>query len=414
MAPRAETQRTTLADIEAARRVIAGVVLRTPMLPAPKLSALTGAEVHVKYENLQVTNSFKDRGALVKLASLSEAERARGVITMSAGNHAQAVAYHAQRFGIPATIVMPVTTPFVKVAATRSYGAEVVLHGETVAEAQSRCEQIQSQRSLLLVHPYDDPRIIAGQGTIALEMLEDVPDLDILVFPVGGGGLIAGNAIAARAKSRSLQVVGAESALYPSMWNALHDESRPIGGSTLAEGIAVKNVGKLTLPIVRDLVSEIILVDEVQLERAVNAYLTLQKTMAEGAGAAGLAAMLARPELFKGKKVGLVLCGGNIDARVVASIMVRELERENRIVSFRLTIPDRPGVLGTIATRLGTLGANILEVNHRRLFLDVPAKGAKLDVTVETRDAVHAEEIMRALAADGYQPVRIEPGAAME
>ena len=414
MAPRSETPRTALPDIEAARRIIAGVVLRAPMLPAPKLSALTGAEVYVKYENLQVTNSFKDRGALVKLASLSEAERARGVITMSAGNHAQAVAYHAQRLGIPATIVMPVTTPFVKIAATRSYGAEVVLHGETVAEAQSRCEQIQSQRGLLLVHPYDDPRIIAGQGTIALEMLEDVPDLDILVFPVGGGGLIAGNAIAARAKSRGLQVVGAESALYPSIWNALHNESRPIGGSTLAEGIAVKNVGKLTLPIIRDLVSEIILVDEVQLERAVNAYLTLQKTMAEGAGAAGLAAMLARPELFKSKKVGLVLCGGNIDARVVASIMVRELERENRIVSFRLTIPDRPGVLGTIATRLGTLGANILEVNHRRLFLDVPAKGAKLDVTVETRDAAHAEEIMHALATDGYQPVRIEPGAAME
>jgi threonine dehydratase len=414
MVPRPETPPTTLADIEAARRVIAGVVLRTPMLPAPKLSALTGAEVYVKYENLQVTNSFKDRGALVKLASLNEAERARGVITMSAGNHAQAVAYHAQRLGIPATIVMPVPTPFVKIAATRSYGAEVVLHGETVAEAQSRCEQIQSQRGLLLVHPYDDPRIIAGQGTIALEMLEDVPDLGILVFPVGGGGLIAGNVIAARAKSRSIEVVGAESALYPSVWNALHNENRPIGGSTLAEGIAVKNVGKLTLPIIRDLVSEIILVDEVQLERAVNAYLTLQKTMAEGAGAAGLAAMLARPELFKRKKVGLVLCGGNIDPRVVASIMVRELERENRIVSFRLTIPDRPGVLGTIATRLGTLGANILEVNHRRLFLDVPAKGAKLDVTVETRDAAHAEEIMQALAADGYQPVRIEPGAAME
>jgi len=413
MAPRPETPPIALADIEAARRVIAGVVLRTPMLPAPKLSALTGAEVYVKYENLQVTNSFKDRGALVKLASLSDAERARGVITMSAGNHAQAVAYHAQRLRIPATIVMPVTTPFVKIAATRSYGAEVVLHGETVAEAQSRCEQIQSQRGLLLVHPYDDPRIIAGQGTIALEMLEDVHDLDILVFPVGGGGLIAGNVIAARGKSRSIEVVGAESALYPSIWNALHNESRSIGGSTLAEGIAVKNVGKLTLPIIRDLVSEIILVDEVQLERAVNAYLTLQKTMAEGAGAAGLAAMLARPELFKRKKVGLVLCGGNIDARVVASIMVRELERENRIVSFRLTIPDRPGVLGIIATRLGTLGANILEVDHRRLFLDVPAKGAKLDVTVETRDAAHAEEIMRALAADGYQPVRIEPGAAM-
>jgi len=414
MAPRPQTPLIALADIEAARRVIAGVVLRTPMLPAPKLSALTGAEVYVKYENLQVTNSFKDRGALVKLASLKEAERARGVIAMSAGNHAQAVAYHAQRLGIPATIVMPVTTPFVKTAATRSYGAEVVLHGETVAEAQSRCEQIQSQRGLLLVHPYDDPRIIAGQGTIALEMLEDVPDLNVLVFPVGGGGLIAGNAVAARAKSRSIEVVGAESALYPSIWNALHNESRPIGGSTLAEGIAVKNVGKLTLPIIRDLVSEIILVDEVQLERAVNAYLTLQKTMAEGAGAAGLAAMLAKPELFRRKKVGLVLCGGNIDARVVASIMVRELEREDRIVSFRLTIPDRPGVLGTIATRLGTLGANILEVNHRRLFLDVPAKGAKLDVTVETRDAAHAEEIMQALAADGYLPIRIEPGAAME
>jgi threonine dehydratase len=414
MAPRPEIPPVTLADIEAARRVIAGVVLRTPMLPAPKLSALTGAQIYVKYENLQVTNSFKDRGALLKLASLSETERARGVITMSAGNHAQAVAYHAQRLRIPATIVMPETTPFVKIAATRSYGAEVVLHGETVAEAQSRCEQIQSQRGLLLVHPYDDPRIIAGQGTIALEMLEDVPDLDVLVFPIGGGGLIAGNAIAARAKRRSIEVVGAESALYPSIWNALHNESRPIGGSTLAEGIAVKNVGKLTLPIIRDLVSEIILVDEVQLERAVNAYLTLQKTMAEGAGAAGLAAMLAKPERFKGKKVGLVLCGGNIDARVVASIMVRELEREDRVVSFRLTIPDRPGVLGTIATRLGTLGANILEVNHRRLFLDVPAKGAKLDVTVETRDAAHAEEIMQALTADGYLPVRIEPGAAME
>src|SRR4249920_3197566 len=349
----------TVADIEAARRTIAGQVLRTPMLPAPKLSALTGAEVHVKYENLQVTNSFKDRGALNKLASLDAAARARGVIAMSAGNHAQAVAYHAARLGIPATIVMPVTTPFVKVEATQSHSAQVVLHGETVAEAEMRAESLAREQGLTWVHPYDDPLVIAGQGTIALEMLEDVPDLSILVFPVGGGGLIAGNAIAARAKSRGLQVVGAESALYPSIWNALHNESRPIGGSTLAEGIAVKNVGKLTLPIIRDLVSEIILVDEVKLEHAVNAYIPLQKTMAEGAGAEGLDAMLARPELFKRKKVGLVLCGGNIDARVVASIMVRELERENRIVSFRLTIPDRPGVLGTIATRLGALGANI-------------------------------------------------------
>ena len=404
----------TLADIEAARRVIDGVVLLTPMLPAPRLSALTGAEVYVKYENLQVTNSFKDRGALVKLASLSEAERKRGVITMSAGNHAQSVAYHAARLRIPATIVMPVTTPFVKVAATRSHGAEVVLHGESVAEAESRCGQIQEQRGLVLVHPYDDPRIMAGQGTIALEMLEEVPDLDVLVFPVGGGGLIAGNAIAARAKNPALQIVGAEAALYPSVWNALRGENRPIGGPTLAEGIAVKNVGKLTLPIIRELVSEIILVDEAHLERAVNAYLTLQKTMAEGAGAAGLAAMLAKPERFKDRKVGLVLCGGNIDPRVLASIMVRELERDSRIFSFRLTIPDRPGVLGIIATRIGALGANILEVDHRRLFLDVPAKGAKLDVTIETRDAGHADEIMAALAADGYLPVRIESGVAIE
>ncbi|MFZ0401233.1 MAG: threonine ammonia-lyase [Pseudolabrys sp.] len=404
----------TFADIEAARRLIDGVVLRTPMLPAPKLSALTGADVYVKYENLQVTNSFKDRGALVKLASLNDAERKRGVIAMSAGNHAQSVAYHAARLGVPATIVMPVTTPFVKVQATRSHGAEVVLHGESVAEAQARCEQIQAQRNLVLVHPYDDVRIIAGQGTIALEMLEDVPGLDMLVLPIGGGGLIAGNAIAGRTKNPAIEIVGAEAALYPSVWNALRGENRPLGGPTLAEGIAVKNVGKLTLPIIRELVAEVILVDEAQLERAVNAYLTLQKTMAEGAGAAGLAAMLAMPERFKGKKVGLVLCGGNIDPRVLASIMVRELERENQIVSFRLTIPDRPGVLGTIATRIGALGANILEVDHRRLFLDVPAKGAKLDVTIETRDAAHAEEVMAAFAADGYLPVRIEAGPAIE
>ena len=403
----------TLADIEAARRIINGVVLRTPMLPAPKLSALTGADVYVKYENLQVTNSFKDRGSLVKLVSLNDAERRRGVITMSAGNHAQAIAYHAQRLGIPATIVMPVTTPFVKVGATRSYGANVVLHGETVAEAQARCEQILADRGLVLVHPYDDARIIAGQGTIALEMLEDVPELEMLLVPIGGGGLIAGNASAARAKNPAIEIIGAEAALYPSIWNALHGENRPIGGPTLAEGIAVKNVGKLSLPIIRELVAEIILVDEAHLERAVNAYLTLQKTMAEGAGAAGLGAMLAKPERFKGRKVGLVLTGGSIDPRVLASIMVRELERDSRIVSFRLTIPDQPGVLGTIATRIGALGANILEVDHRRLFLDVPAKGAKLDVTIETRDAAHAEQIMAAFAGDGYSPVRIEPGAAM-
>jgi threonine dehydratase len=404
----------TLADVEAARRTIAGQVLRTPMLPAPKLSALTGAEVHVKYENLQVTNSFKDRGALNKLASLDADARMRGVIAMSAGNHAQAVAYHAARLEIPATIVMPVTTPFVKVEATRAHGAEVVLEGETVEEALMRAQAIARERGLTLVHPFDDPLVIAGQGTIALEMLEDVPDLDTLVIPIGGGGLISGNAIAARARKPAIDVVGVEAALYPSFWNALSGESRPLGGATLAEGIAVKNVGVLTLPIVRELVSEIVLVDEAHLERAVNAYLTLQKTMAEGAGAAGLAAMLAKPERFRGRKVGLILCGGNIDPRILASIMVRELEREQRIVAFRLTIPDRPGVLGQIASRLGRLGANILEVEHRRLFLDVPAKGAKLDVTVETRDRAHGQEIFEALAHEGYNPVWIDTASTME
>ncbi len=404
----------TLSDIEAARRIIATQVLRTPMLPAPKLSALTGAQVWVKYENLQVTNSFKERGALTKLTALSEAERARGVIAMSAGNHAQAVAYHARRLNIPATIVMPVTTPFVKVAATEAYGATVVLHGETVADAQVRAEEIATERTLVWVHPYDDPHVIAGQGTIALEMLEEAPDLDVLVIPIGGGGLIAGNAISARAVKPAIEIIGVECALYPSMWNALNGEQRAVGGATLAEGIAVKNVGTLTAPVVHDLVSEVLLVEEAHLERAVNAFLTHQKTMAEGAGAAGLAALLAHPARFAGRRVGLILCGGNIDPRILSSIMFRELERESRVVSFRLTIPDRPGVLGVIATRFGELGANILEVEHRRLFLDVPAKGAKLDVTVETRDAEHAEEIFRALTSDGYAPVRIDAGAVMD
>ena len=404
----------TLADIEAARRKLSGAVLRTPMLPAPKLSALTGADVHVKYENLQVTNSFKDRGAFVKLAALTEDERRRGVIAMSAGNHAQAIAYHAQRLNIPATIVMPVTTPFVKVKSTEAYGAKVVLEGESVSECQDRVTTMVAERELVLVHPYDDPAIIAGQGTIALEMLEAMPDLDMLVIPIGGGGLIAGNAIAAKGARPTIEIVGVEAALYPSMRNAITGANDPIGGPTLAEGIAVKNVGALTLPVVRELVSDIVLVDEVHLERAVNAYLTLQKTMAEGAGAAGLAAMLAAPERFRGRKVGLILCGGNIDPRILASIMVRELEREDRIVSFRLTIADRPGVLGPIATLFGELGANILEVDHRRLFLDVPAKGAKVDITVEARDRDHAEEIMRALAQGGYHPVRLAAGAAID
>jgi threonine dehydratase len=404
----------TLADIEKARHTISGQVLRTPLLTAPPLSALTGANVFVKYENLQVTNSFKERGACVKLAALSVEERRRGVIAMSAGNHAQAVAYHARRLAVPATIVMPVTTPFVKIKATEKLSATVILDGETVAEAQTRAEAIASAQDLVWVHPYDDPLIIAGQGTIALEMLEDCAELDVLVVPIGGGGLVAGCAIAARAKKPSIEIIGVEAALYPSMWNAIYQGDRPCGGATLAEGIAVKNVGRITLPVVRELVADIVLVDEVQIERAVNAFLTLQKAMAEGAGAAGLAAMLTEPRRFRDRKVGLILCGGNIDPRILASIMVRELERDDRIVSFRLTIPDRPGILGQIATLLGAFGANILSVDHNRLFLDIPAKGAKLDVTAETRDAAHAEEIFRAFAVAGYQPVRMPSGTAMQ
>jgi len=404
----------TLDDIAAARQAIAGHVLRTPMLPAPRLSDLTGARVHVKYENLQVTNSFKERGALTKLASLSADERKRGVIAMSAGNHAQAVAYHVARLSVPATIVMPEPTPFVKIAATEAHGAAVVLEGETIAEAHVRADRLARERGLVWVHPYDDARVIAGQGTVALEMLEDAPDVDVLIVPIGGGGLISGMAIAAKAVKPGIAIVGDECAAFPSMWNALHGTNRPLGGPTLAEGIAVKNAGALTQPIVRALVADITLVDEANLERAVNAYMTLQKTMAEGAGAAGLAAMLASPERFRGRTVGLVLTGGNIDPRILASIMVRELERDDRIVSFRLTIPDRPGVLVTIATRLGELGANILAVDHKRLFLDVPAKGARLDVTVETRDRTHADAIFAALEADGYAPQRIATGAVLD
>ncbi|MCP8938365.1 threonine ammonia-lyase [Alsobacter sp. SYSU M60028] len=395
-------------DVGKARRLLEGQIQRTPMLPSPRLSALTGAEVFVKYENMQTTGSFKERGAYVKLAGLTADERRRGVVAMSAGNHAQAVAFHASRLGIPATIVMPEATPLVKVENTRGYGATVVLHGATLVESEERTRQLMAEQGLVLVHPYDDPAVMAGQGTVALEMLAEAPGLDTLVIPIGGGGLCAGCAVAARSVSPSIRLVGVEAALYPSFVNAIDGGQRPIGGPTLAEGIAVKTVGALTLPIVRDLVEEILLVDEAAIESAVNAYATLARTMAEGAGAAGLAALLAAPDRFRGRKVGLVLCGGNIDARLLASIMVRELEREARISSFRVTVQDRPGLLGQIASRLGELGANILEVSHGRLFLDVPAKGVSLDLTIETRDAAHTEAVLDALARDGLNPRRIE------
>lgn len=408
------TYAISLADVRRAAALISGQVLRTPLVPAPRLSELTGATIFVKHENMQATGSFKERGALVKLLSLTEAERGSGVVAMSAGNHAQAVAYHARRLGIPATVVMPVGTPLVKAENTRAHGATVVLHGDTLVASAERAEALAREHGFAFVHPYDDPHVMAGQGTIAPEMLDEVPDLDDLVVPIGGGGLISGIAVAAKAIRPELRVVGVEAALYPSFRNALRGETSPIGGPTLAEGIAVKTCGSLALPIVRDLVSEIVPVEEPAIERAVAAYATLSRTMAEGAGAAGLAAVLTRPDFFAGRRVGLVLCGGNIDARLLASVMVRELEREDRIASFRITTGDRPGLLGEIASRLGELGANILEVSHGRLFLDVPAKGVTVDVTVETRNAGHTADVLAALVADGLSPRRIGPSGLSE
>jgi threonine dehydratase len=401
-------------DVRRAAATIAPHVLRTPLVPSPRLSELTGAAVSVKHENMHPTGAFKERGAANKLANLDEDERRRGVVAMSAGNHAQAVAYHARRCGIPATIVMPEATPLVKAESTRAHGATVVLHGETLSDAADKAHAIAAEKGFVFVHPYDDPLVMAGQGTVALEMLADAPDLDTLVVPIGGGGLVSGIAVAAKALNPRIDIVGVEAALYPSFHNAIADEDLPVGGATLAEGIAVKAVGALTLPVVRDLVKEIVLTEEPLIERAVGLFATLTHTMAEGAGAAGLAAMLARPDLFRGRRVGLVLCGGNIDARLLASVMVRELERDDRIASFRITSNDRPGVLGRVASRLGELGANILEVSHGRLFLDVPAKGVTLDVTVETRGAGHTAEILSALKADGLDPQRINPRGLSE
>jgi threonine dehydratase len=399
----------TLADIRDAARLIEGVVLRTPFLPAPRLSKLTGAEVFVKYENLQATASFKERGALVKLLSLTPAERARGVVTMSAGNHAQAVAYHAQRLKIPATIVMPRPTPFVKIAATRSFGATVLLEGETLADAQVAVEGIIADTGAVLVHPYNDPEVIRGQGTIGLEILADRPDLEMVVVPVGGGGLISGIGIAVKALSPGTAVIGVETELYPSLECALRGVPAKCGGDSLAEGIAVKNVGALPVEICRSVVDGVMVVSERAIEQAVGEFLMLQKTMAEGAGAAPLAALLSDPARFRGKRVGLILAGGNIDPRLAASIMVRELSREERIVAVRVFINDRPGVLASIASAIGEKGGNILEVLHHRTMLRVPPKGASVDVTIETHGPEHAAEIVAALAGKGYRVERLDP-----
>lgn len=411
---RAEDIAVTISDIRAAREVLQDNVLRTPMIAAPKLSHRCGADIFIKYENLQATGSFKDRGALVKMMSLSNEQRARGVITMSAGNHAQAVAYHARRLGIPATIIMPEGTPFVKVGNTEALGARVILTGETLSDARGETERIAEQEGLTMVHPYDDPLIISGQGTVGLEILEDHPDLDCVVVPIGGGGLISGTAIALKAARPDIEVIGVEVESYPSMYCAIHGQAPKFGGATLAEGIAVKAPGEYTKPIVNAHVSEIMLVPEDAIERAICAYATDQKTMAEGAGAAGLAALMMEPDRFAGRKVGLVLCGGNVDPRILASVMVRGLERDGKIMSVRIIIPDQPGVLAQITNCFGAHKANILEVTHRRMFLNIPVKGAILDIVAEVKDRAHGERLLEQVEELGYEVVQLGDPAGRE
>ena len=394
----------TYDHIQAAAERLKGHIERTPQRRSRTLSEITGGQVFVKFENQQFTASFKERGALNKLLTLSEEERQRGVIAASAGNHAQALAYHGQRLGVPVTIVMPKATPTVKVEHTRGFGAEVVLHGESYDEAGEHAAAIRRQFDLVLVHPFDDLEVMAGQGTLAAEMLEDCPDLDVLIAPVGGGGLIAGCATAAKAIKPEVRVFGVEAAMYPSFTSRMRGLKAAVGGQTIAEGIAVKEVGDLTYAIARPLVEDVVLVEEATLERAVALYANIEKTIAEGAGAAGLAALLAHPNRFRGKKVGVVLTGGNIDSRLLASVLTRELVREQRLVSLRIIGDDRPGLLATVSSVIGAAGGNIIEVAHNRLALDVPAKGAEFDIMVETRDAQHTQEIMDALRDRGYPP----------
>ncbi len=400
----------TLDDVREAARRIAGAVVHTPCLRSETLSRIAQADIWLKFENLQFTASFKERGALNTLLQLTPDERKRGVIAMSAGNHAQGVAYHAGRLGIPATIVMPSFTPNTKVTHTRGHGATVVLHGDTLSEAAQEAHRIADERKLVFVHPYDDPRIIAGQGTIALEMLQDVPELDTIVAPVGGGGMIAGCAVAACGLKPGLRMIGVEAAGYSAMRQMLAGEPVSAGGDTIAEGIAVRDIGQLPLRICRALLDRVVSVDEVTIERAIALLLEVEKTVVEGAGAAGLAALLAYPEIFRGRKVGLVLSGGNIDTRLLASVLLRGLVRDGRIVRLRLMIGDAPGQLARVAGLIGKAGGNIVEVQHQRLFGGVVAKATELDVTVETRDRAHVRELVAALEGQGFK-VRVLEGA---
>ncbi len=392
----------TLADVQAARAAIAGAVLNTDFDHSRTLSELTGANIWLKFENLQFTSSYKERGALNRLSHLTPEQTKRGVIAMSAGNHAQGVAYHANRLSIPATIVMPEGTPTIKIENTRHHGAEVIVTGRTLEDAAAAARKLESERGLFFLHPFDDPLVIAGQGTVGLEMLETLPALDTLVVPIGGGGLISGIATAAKAIKPGIQVVGVEATLYPSMYNRIKNSKLPVGGDTLAEGIAVKTPGVITEGIIRRLVDDIVLVSEAQLERAVALLIGIEKTVVEGAGAAGLAAVLADPRRYHGRTVGLVLCGGNIDTRLLASVLTREQAREGRLSRLTIDIPDQPGQLAKVSTVIGDCGANIIEVYHQRVFTDLPAKGTELHLVIETRDRTHLQQTIDGLKVAGY------------
>jgi len=393
--------------IRAAAERLRGQVVDTPCLHSRTLSQMCGCEVFLKFENHQFTASFKERGALNKMAQLTPAERARGVLAVSAGNHAQGVAYHAQRMGLPATIVMPRFAPAVKVENTRRFGAEVVLAGDTFDDARLHGLQLAQQRGLTLVHPYDDLAVMAGQGTIALEMLAVQPDIDTLVVAVGGGGLISGMATAARALRSGIRVVGVQTERFPPVWSALHGEPRECGQATIADGIAVRSPGSLMLPLIRERVDDVLLVGEDDIEQAILLLLEIEKTVVEGAGAVGLAALVKHRERFAGCKVGLVLCGGNIEPLVLAEIIQRGMVKSGRLVRLRFDVRDVPGSLADVASQLGRLGANIDEVQHQRAFTTLSVERAQIDVVVQTRGTAHVEEIIESMRGLDYRVERI-------
>ena len=393
----------TFDDILAARDRIAGQVDRTPVRYSRKLSQLTGAEVWIKYDNLHFTGSFKERGALNRLLQLSPDERKRGVVAASAGNHAQALAYHGARLGVPVTIVMPEGTPFVKADGTRAHGATVVIKGADFSGSTEEAHRFRDEEGMVFISAFDDAGIVAGQGVCGLEFMEDAPDLDVLIIPVGGGGLIAGSAIAAKAIKPSIRVFGVEAAMYPSFNAKRRGEVAKCSGQTIAEGIAIKAVGDIPFALADPLVEEVLVVDEADFEKGIAFLATLEKTVAEGAGAGGLAALLAWPDKFRGLKVGIELTGGNIDSRMLAVVLNRELVREKRLVVYRILGDDRPGMLSKMSAVIGGLGGNIIDVVHNRLALDVPAKGAEFDIMVETRGEAHADEIRHGLEEAGYE-----------